>query len=496
MKSFKSCLTLGIVLMMSSSYAQNFTSVGVGNYHRTQSVLVSPSLSGYSKYNWHVNLAGGWANVNNNYLALRVPYSLYRAPNRIPEQYLMDDGNPEFEREWIYEDLNGRRKHISAGAHVLGPSFSFNVGNLSIGMFTQAQAGARVVGVSENLAHAVYNEFDSAQGAFRFFNPIGSGRNNEVEDLNITVHSHAAVGLNLAYKIPMKHDRFLIPGISLKRAFGFAGASIQTEDVVFNTNFRDTVFVEPTSMSLKYWGEEETATTWGIDLGFTYVFNRKIYKRNRPYTKNKTLYHSKISLAILDMGSFLYDEAYQSSINLNNQLAFNTDSFNLDINENNYPEVLDSLVSIYGTYQERVGRLKVGLPTRLVLSSDFQLRPQFFVSATLTQSLRRRRSEHMRHQNTLMVAPRWESPYFEVSTPLLWAYDYRAFRLGLSARLGPLYLGTNSLLPFLYTRGFRDLDIFAGIAFGNIPNFGVLSWLEQRHEKRVARRKAKGCATF
>lgn len=486
-------LFFGICLV---SKGQSITSIGVSNYAKSQSMFLSPSLSGYSKYNWHVNLAGAWVNANNNYLSLRVPYSLYRVPNRVPEQYKTPEGNLDFQKSWIHENVNGRRKNVSAAASVFGPSFSINFGKLSVGFLSSAHAGARVIGVSENLAHALYNEMDSAQGAFDFFNTISSGRSNQIKDITIAAHSHASAGLNLAYTFPLKWDRQLIAGLNVKRAFGFQGLAFKSNDLTMNTNGIDSLFLEPTDMALYYYGEDETAKTWAYDLGITYVFHKKEFKRNGPYALNKTQYHSKFTLAILDIGNFNYENAYQSSIQIRNTIPINTDSFDLDINESNYARVLDSFVNLYGNYSESRGDLKVGLPTRMVISADFQLKSNLFMSATLTQSLRGRKSIHMRRQNTLMLAPRWEHPYWEISTPLLWAYDYRSVRLGLSARLGPLYLGTNSLLPFLYTKGFRDADIFVGVAFGNIPNYGFGKWLNERREKREAKRKAKGCATF
>jgi hypothetical protein len=489
-------LIVGLLHLAVQIQAQHITSIGVSNYAKSQSMFLSPSLSGYSKYNWHVNLVGAWANVNNNYLGLRVPYSLYRVPNRVPEQYRTPEGNLVFEKDWIHESINGRRKNVSAAASVFGPSFSLNLGKLSIGMLSSGHAGVRAVGISENLAHALYHEMDSAQGAFDYFNTFSSGRGNTIDDITLAGHTHASVGLNLAYAIPLKWDRQLIPGINIKRSFGYQGFAFKSNDLVMNTNGIDSLYIEPTEMDLYYYGEGETAKTWSFDLGMTYVFHKKEFQRSGPYLLNKTQYHSKFTIAILDIGNFNYTDAYQANLQFLNTIPINTDSFDLEINENNYERVLDSFVDVYGSYSARRGALKIGMPTRIVLSTDMQIKKHFFVSATLTQSLRSRKSIHMRHQNTLMLAPRWEHPYFELSTPLLWAYDYRSVRLGLSARLGPLYFGTNSVLPFLYTRGFRDADIFVGIAFGNIPNYGLLDWINDRKEKREARRKARGCATF
>lgn len=476
--------------------AQYISPIAVSNYGTAQSLFISPSLSGYSKYNWHVNLAGAWVNANNNFIGLRMPYSLYRAPNNIPERYQTENGNASFKKEWLKPLLNGNRKHLAVSAMAFGPSASVKIGRARLGVFTQGYAGIRLVGLSENLAYALYRELDSAQGAFRFFNPDNAGASNRIDKITMVAHSAAAVGLNFNYVIPLKWDRQLILGSSLKRAFGFSGAYFNGEAFSGTSNFDDTFILSPVNFTIMEFGENETAKGWGYDIGATYLFHKKDFKRNGPYAANNTQYFGKFSAAILDIGHVKYNDAFRANLNINRNYVVNTDSFGTEINANNYRTVLDSIVSANGSYTEERTAIRVGLPTRIVLSADRQLKNHFFVCATLTHSLRKRHSYDMRFQNTLMIAPRWEWAYFEVSTPLLWAYDYRAVRLGTSLRLGPLYLGSNSVLPFIYTRGFRDVDFFIGIAFGNMPNYNVSKWLEDRAKRLKSKKKAKDCPAF
>lgn len=492
----KHILIIFFAFLFKGLCSQNITPIAVSNYGTAQSQFISPSLNGYSPYNWHVNLAGVWVNANNNYLSLHMPYSLYRMPNRIPEQYQTASGNASFEKDWIREHINGNRKHVDAAATIYGPSASVKVQNFRIGLVSRGLVAGRLVGVSENLAHAIYKEMDSAQGAFIYFNEFGTGIPNEVDKITMAAHSSAAVGLNVSYAFPLKHNRQLIGGVSMKRNFAYDGAYFSADKMVLNSNKVDSVFFEPTSIQIMQFGENETAKGWGYDIGATYVFHKKEFKRNGSYQLNNTRYYSKFTMGLLDIGSVKYNDAYVANLAIKSTLGFNTDSFDLDVSQENYPSVLDSLLGVHGTYTDGRQAVRVGLPTRLVVSYDRQFRKHFFLSATLSQSLRKRHSRHMRYQSTLMLAPRWEWSYFEVSTPLVLGYDYHALRMGLSMRAGPLYLGTNSLLPFLYTRGFRDADFFIGIAFGNMGDYGLLKSLEERKERRTAKKKAKGCPAF
>ena len=110
---------LFLTFLLKGLWSQNITPIAVSNYGTAQSQFISPSLNGYSPYNWHVNLAGAWVNGNNNFLSLHMPYSLYRAPNSIPEQYQTENGNASFEDEWIWESINGKQKCVDVAANHL-----------------------------------------------------------------------------------------------------------------------------------------------------------------------------------------------------------------------------------------------------------------------------------------------------------------------------------------------------------------------------------------
>jgi hypothetical protein len=149
--------------------------------------------------------------------------------------------------------------------------------------------------------------------------------------------------------------------------------------------------------------------------------------------------------------------------------------------------LLDTLLNRLPNFRQYSRTMRIGLPTRLSLSADYQIKPHFFVNAQLMQSLRSRYSVHARHQSYVMLAPRFESDFFEFSLPMLMEYDYRAFRLGASARIGFLYFGTNSLYSLLNTRGIRDTDFFIGISFGNIPG----SWKDRFFKEKEKNKNKK-----
>ena len=154
-------LFLGLQIMKSN--AQYISTMGVGNYGAVHALHLNPSLSGYSAYKWHVNLAGLWVNVNNNYLTLKLPYSAYRTiNNNIPLTYQSESGNARFDRLWLTERLNGRNKQVSLASDVYGPSASVQIKSWRVGLVTSAHAGVRVANMPENFAHALNKDLDSS----------------------------------------------------------------------------------------------------------------------------------------------------------------------------------------------------------------------------------------------------------------------------------------------------------------------------------------------
>ncbi len=476
-------------------FAQRINSIGQSNYGTAQSLFINPSLSGYSAYNWHINLAGVWANINNDFVTLKLPYSAYKIPNNIPLRYREPSGAPIFENYWLRESINGRGNKIDGAADIYGPSASIKIKNMRVGLFTQGAAGVRVHCLPENLSHAIINEFDSAKNAFSLFNPFSSGKVNQFEKTTIAANSRAQLGFNMAYNIPLEWDRQLIIGASIKRNWGFNAGFFQSEMMTLRPITADSIIFEPTRLLLMN-TENVIGKSWGYDLGVTYIYHKKEFRKPGGYKENNTRYFYKISAAIMDIGSIKYKDASFTELNITRAVGINTTNLeNYANNTNDYLGLLDSFINTVGSFSTYRRDVNIGLPTRFVISLEKQIRAHFFVNATLTQSLRKRHSMHARYQSTLMLNPRWEYAYFEVSVPLLLAYDYRAFRAGLSIRIGPIYLGTNSLASFLYTKGLRDVDIFAGIAFGNIPNFNLTSWMNNYHERKKKKR-AQDCFKY
>ncbi len=468
--------------------SQHISTLGMSNYGVVHSYYINPSLNAYSKYKWQINLGGGWLNFNNNYITHKLPFSAYKLPNNVPKAYQDENGNLKWNRAWLTEKMNGSNKHLALTTDIYGPSASVQIKTWRVGFISSANFNARVYRLPENLAHAIFKEFDSTKGAFSEFKTFEQGGDNTIKKFNITANSRISAGLNLSKAIALNFNRQLLLGATIKRHWGMPGVYLNNQGLTLKTINPDSVVFMPMAIQMVSFGNT-VGKGMGYDIGATYIFNKKPQKRNIYYHKNITNYYAKIGFAILDIGKITYQNAQFTTLTTNREIGINSNTFY--INNNNYLATADSFLNAFGTIQKYTANYTVGLPTRLTISSDFQLRKNIFLATILTQSLRKRSSQHARYQSTLMISPRWEYRYFEFSLPALLAYDYRSFRLGASFRFGPLYIGSNSIYSFINTKAIKDADIFVGIAFGNNPNFNLKTIFKR---KKAAAAKGKlGC---
>jgi hypothetical protein len=494
MNSHKNIITLLIlfVCVSHSTLAQYNNQIAVGNYSAVHSYHFNPSWNARSAYLWQVNVFGVWGNVNNNYLNLKLPYSVYKIPNRIPTNYQTESGNPSFQKSWVSERLNGRNKKLSLSSDVFGPAAFVKIKTWRVGLFTHTAINVRVNNVNEALAHAAWMEFDSANGAYNLFN---TNTLKNVHKFNVTGNSRATIGINLSKEIKMDWQRTFLIGASIKKVFGFQGFHFNASQINIQDLGNDSIYISPSNLNLVTYGDKMGSGA-GVDLGITYVFHKKDSRRNGVYAQKHNKYFAKLGLAIMDIGSIKYKDAVFRTVSVGPNGAIVNLNSNAYSASSDYQTNIDTFMSQIGTYQSSVGNYQVGLPTRLVATADFQLKKNIYVATVLQQSLRSNASQHTRYQSFLMLSPRLEYRFFEFSMPLILEYDYRSLRLGSSFRLGPLYFGTNSLLSFINTRNIKDADVFLGVAFGNLEAFSFKKQVRKKLKTKSSKNNKNSCFSF
>jgi len=101
-------------------------------------------------------------------------------------------------------------------------------------------------------------------------------------------------------------------------------------------------------------------------------------------------------------------------------------------------------------------------PTMINLQFDAFLKPNLFLNLQLSQRVPPFLAASVLRANIATMSLRYETQFFELSVPVS-VVEYSYPYVGMSARLGWFFFGTNSLPEWLGMRTIKGFDIYAGI---------------------------------
>ena len=470
--------------------AQHFAQISMGPYAGVHAAKINPALTAGSKYLWHVNLLGLWGNLNSRYIKTDIPYKQYtKISNGDPVLLENKQGTQVWNNANSTEILNGKPINAFAAAMAYGPSFIFKIKGFNVGLISDATGMARVRGLDEKMAHAGWLKMDTGRGATNLFKIKQGASSETISRTTVATSRWASIGITASYELPLKWQRSVQLGISIRKLWGLGAEFYQNDEFVVrqagagilqldNPNFRVGVI-------------DARGSGVGADLGVAYTIRKREYLQNGDYKFKHPDYVARLGFSILDLGSVLYQNVQLGAANGN--IAWNSNNAsgrygNLSPGVPGINDIVDELPG-YNVFRQN---LRIGQPARMAFTADYQFRKHWFIQSQWVQSLRSAFGISARHASYIMVGPRYESDLFAFTLPVMLEYDYRAVRAAMSIRLGPLYVGSNSLLSVIKTRGVRDVDYFIGIAFGDIAG----SWINRLNgekEERAKRKKNRDC---
>jgi hypothetical protein len=191
---------------------------------------------------------------------------------------------------------------------------------------------------------------------------------------------------------------------------------------------------------------------FGADIGAVYEYRKRIMD-DRVQGKRPQQYKFKMALALTDIGSITYNNSENTIYDANgdvNAVEFETKGID-QVLEDNY------------TGATVTGDQKLALPTALQIMTDYYFGNRFYLGLHTSLSMRKSGNANTNNLiNTATLSPRWESKYFSVYSPIgLRQYGDLAWGLGL--RLGPLTVGSGSVLTNLLSDKSKNADVYVGL---------------------------------
>jgi hypothetical protein len=480
MKQGFSISFFALMATFSSCFGQQMAGIVGSNYAGTFSIYANPANVVDSRYKVYVNLAGLDFFVGNNALKWQAPYSLV--------SYATSQALNNKKKQWQPENIGTinrpTNKNLNNIVQMMGPAILFSINDKqAVSISSRGRSFTNFKGVSSELMSLFVHAPGSSQRA-------AAGQN---QSLAVNFNNTVEIALNYGQDIALNNTEAIKVGLSVKRIIGLSNFHFVAKDSDFqlvtafdpNNVLYEGVLnlqklnarygysderrgVEDFNFRPGYWlGKPSPGRTYGFDIGLVYESrpdiqkhtSRRLGKVVTDMTQNK--YKFKIGAALIDIGSVKFDNtAYVSNYQsvTQNRLVFENNmtvfplrsmvnginqSLNTDVNSNRY-------------------KFRSHLPTTLHLSGDVHVQKNYYVGAHLVQNLHLGKGVGMTMPSSVSVTPRYESKWLDLALPLSLLNNYQLLTLGMAARLGPVFVGSDNLQGLFGIGKPRGSNLYAG----------------------------------
>jgi len=471
--------------------AQDFSGLSSGNWAGIQNLHVNPANIVDHRYVVDVNLFSMHLNVMNDYIGMR------KDPVLNPGLFNEYNYN-DFDSLFLVRDTLGSKQFYTSTRLQL-PSFMFQITPKDgIGISTNYRVMANIGSISEEIAQlvnaSVRNSF-SASSLGSFSENIaaylfqGALNNNYTLDFdnsyaNTLAASWMDIGLHYGRVAIDQKQHFLKAGVAMKFLLGVnAGYGYMNGAYAqFDPNASTITSLKGDLM----YGESKNAISsggynpfnfsgfgLGLDFGVVYEWRPKYLKyqynmdgKTGLWRRDKEKYTLRVGLALNDFGSIRFKHSdsipsYQYKLDVNNIPA---GLFN------NVTDLQDALSRLEAAYPSQVVRtaapetFTVGLPTTFTATVDWQIVDRLFLNVSPVIALTNNGygSFNLHTMSSVTGVIRYEMPWFGAYLPLSWN-PLTQFNAGLALRMGPLFVGSGSVLSWLLKDYSTGVDVYFGV---------------------------------
>ncbi len=465
-----------------------------GGIYSTQS---NPAGSSFTKYKWVVSPGGIDTKISNDYMSLNMPYHPIRLLfGNYPDSLRTSYNNPLWRWNWV--ETKSRRETVSLHSFIkfTGPSALYKYKNHSFGLITEVNIFADMNGIPTTLADHIYDELKKGK-------KLEGPPPLPVEDmlkvrLNIKQQSWVSLGFNYSYLWVFKRRKVLSTGITYKLLHSRGGSQIQLEAGGFKEQSDKTISVSSPGIEIKTMMPRNKIFYpkgfGGIDLGVMFQNKKSETGRSNNSHHLHPDYLYQLGLSILDIGNLVYTRTITTEMQSKTQSLTlpSVDEIMTWTPEKAREEMMKVFAGLDTEGPETFygKKIRIGLPTRLVLNGNIQVYKNFYVDGVLQQNLRKRNGDNINTVSYLSISPRLENKWWTLGLPFSLDNNYRQPNLGLYMRIVWLYIGSRNIVSIISPNGKQNADFFFGIQFGNLPGKSF------KGKSRYMFMRKRGCAEF
>lgn len=445
---FSKKILLGITCLLSTYMlsAQSYQGLLTDNYSGVHGVLSNPANIADSRLRTDINLVGISALYGNNYIGFNF-------------SDVFSDYNSTFDTAKTFPRTDN---FLTFNIDILGPSVMLSINEKSsLAIFTRGRSIFNVDDVNGNTLEK--------EGGFE-----------ETEDFSVvegdvsgSFSAWGELGATYARVLLNKEQHFLKGGLTLKMMQGLGNVYLNGSDITldYDSNTREIT----TTGQLRHGSTGEVNEEgnigdafnnfrngfgFGGDIGFVYEWRPD----HADYTKMKSdgsaivnrgvnKYKLKLGVSLTDIGKIKNIDGRDRLYDLNKTQSI--DNFDGDVLEE---ALLDNFDLLSDTKS-----LDYSLPSALHTNLDWSIISKFYLNLNADISLASKNAVNVGHIiDHYSITPRYESAWLSVYSPI-GILNGVGFQWGAGFRLGPLYMGSGSILSSLIGDNTKGLDLYAGL---------------------------------
>lgn len=432
-----------LIFKANHSYSQEFMPFTQSNYAGVSGLAIQPASIADSRYKFDMVLFGGDFSASNNFLAIK--------RDAIFKPSLWDD--EQFGNDYIYQHYNGEDKTGMIRVGMFMPSFMVNLSDYSaLAVSMRIRGVVNFDNVTEDFARLLAENFD--------YPPL-LNRTLINENLNIQAHFWSEIGLTYANVIPLGSEKHMLKaGLTLKYLQGIASGYAFVNNLNFRLDGKDTLSLLQSDFNYGLSGNFDSDEFdpfnyisdpgLGADFGIVYEYRPDI--ENHKYNMDgrqglirpdQDKYLFRVGISLLDLGRVKYKKGFNSQ-------DFTADVRDWDLTQvkiESIQDLNDTLINRFGLDANVNETFFMRMPTALSIQADYNIGKGFYVNFSPYLALRRGTDVVSKTHNytTFSLTPRYDIKWFGAAVPFQ-VDEFGRFRAGLALRLGPVWVGSNSII--------------------------------------------------
>ncbi len=471
-----------LVLAILGAKAQTFFGLQNSNYAGAHMIYTNPAALATMPFKRNVNFSSIGFNLNNNYVSLETPFSFWNmVTNNVEPQYLNDKGNIDWQSSWLKENNSGDKIWATAELEYRGPAYATRyLDRLVWATATRTRNNVSITNVSPQTVSWGKSLLDSGTQ----LNLLDVTN----QTFNVSANSYQEFSGSLSYLAINQDELKLSLGVTGKILLGLGSFNMHNNGSKFSAFGHDSIRVDYADIKVSYTNFDFLSQImkgvilgsfpslnnisgfgYGVDLGFSIESGNSGREEAPSKIVSNKQYRWKLSGAILDLGHINYSSNAQSyQIKTEKPVSMNLMTPEFLLAASNGSTGVFNYVTDFakqkGIYQEVQEDIAMNLPTTVQIQFDYALLKYFNVAAHWQQRLSSIQENQILGNSSLVVVPRFEHRWFEVSTPISFYDNYEQFGFGLFTRIGPVFFGTDNFLKSFSNTKYSGMNMYFGVS--------------------------------